>query len=668
MPFGIDTFRTHLDQIKQNALDSFKLWNGGGGGGTGAGAGVAGGDPEFAGRNFLGGDFLWGHAEATNASSEPVTVNAAGNAVFPVPAGDPSPAHPENLRVTVPLIAPVQAPQAPRQQVTGERGVLFGQLDARAICRRVSASTGTEFVTPNSRFVKIWLAVDPAVDFSADYWAGWSDCVNKLTLSVPVVGNVGYSTQPFQACVLCSYTAGADGLLRPDPHVVAALASRAYPALSTASHGFWADAPVGPHPNDALAANPNLNWNSFDPATMPLLWRLRNGFLQANAPVVNIPFDVDAANPGGNQNAKDYMLVTQQWQPNVPTISNIGFIAALQDLANHEINNAAITCMNNNVFPDLVDNSRNLTNVPGGRVRVVGRYLKTPKTATTPSRGFSMSADEAGRLSNAGFEIFTIWESVNNQSGGEPTLDQRHEADWGSFNVNIHKNIHYFNPANHAGTEDGQNAFTYCGEVLQQPPQTPVFFAVDFDPLDLPDPNNPHADATHPPPGSPPGTDIAVPPGWPALPNAATRRQWMERYFELVKGARDDYARINSDRYYLIGVYGCGEVLRWCYEQGFASAFWQAASSGHSGSQPPRWPWYHCNRWQYQFSDAAHPIAWNCVDGRDPDADWGDGGTWNLTDPIAAHLSDLEKRERAAVEQEVQKFWGQLLRPGQVHP
>lgn len=661
MPFGIDTFKTRLDLVPARALDSFRLWNGG----TMSGGVVTSGNPEFAGRNFLGGDFLWGHSEATNSSSE-----QEGH----LATSDPGPQHPENLQITVPFIAPIQAPQPTRQEMTGERGVLFGRLDARALCNRVFAGIAAgEFDMPNLHSIDIWLSVDSSAGFSADYWAGWSDSVNQFTVSVPVAGDIEVPLQPFRACILCNYAPGADGRLRPEPKVSAVLTTHAYPAFNIRCYEFWADAPVSPNPNAGLPANPHLDWNSFDAATMPLVWRLRNGFLEANGSVANVPFDVDAINPAGSQAANAFMLTTKRWQPNVPTIANIGFIVSLQDSANHEISDDAVTCIRNNMFPDMLDNSHNPTMVTGRAVTVVGRYLKTPPIPPqNRSHGFSMSHAEAQRLSNARLGVFTVWESFNDQVGGEPTLDQRHEADWGPFNLNVRRNIHYFNPANHAGTEDGLNAFTYCGDILKQPPQTPVFFAVDFDPLDLPDPNHPHPDPQHP--VNPTTHLVPGPPGWPNLPNVAIRRQWIERYFELIKAARDDYVKRNPDRYYLIGVYGCGAVLQWCYEQGFVSEFWQAVSSGHNGSRPPHWPWYHCNRWQYQFTGGTHQISWPCanaplslVPGFDPDADWGDGGTWNLNDPPAARLSELERRELDTIERGFQEFWGDLLYAGQPH-
>jgi hypothetical protein len=641
MAFGIDTFRTRLDLLlpdpTQNPprtsqeLDYFKQWNGGTV--TLPDSEVVGGDPAFAGRNFLGGDFIWGHAEHTNAFTEP------DGATFPLATNAPSPDQPQNLQLTVNLIAPVQAPQSARQQQTGERGIIYGQIDAQAICNRILACIPYELFFPSSYLTYIWLAVDPDVGFSADYWAGWSDFINTKTYTA--FGTPGI--QPFRACILCSYAA-SDGVLHPDPNVTAALNDNSHPGLNTKCFAFWADAHVGADTAGALTPNPTLNWNSFDPKAVPVLWRLKNGFTLStdpSAPPVSFSFDADAINPNPNPAPTNFMLTANRWQPNVSSISNIGFITA------YEVPAAAVTCILNNLLPNMQDNSKHPSTVIGGQAKVIGRYLKTP------GHGTSMSAAEAQRLSGANFSLFTIWESFNIAAGGEPTLDQNKVATWGAFNANIHKNIYYFDPAHHAGTEDGQNAFSYCGGVLKQPPHTPVFFAVDFDPLDLPDPNS----------------DPSPPPGWPTLPNATQRRQWIEQYFELIKAARDAYAITNPDRFYEIGVYGCGAILQWCYEQGIASSFWQAVSSGHNGSKPPRWPWYHCNRWQYQFTGDKHSIAWTCatatlVQGPDPDADWGDGGTWSLTDPITARLNALGQATASNdIGSALQNLWGGLVDP-----
>jgi hypothetical protein len=95
--FGVDTFRNHLDLIP---WDPFKQINGG----TTVNNQVIGGEPDFAGRNFLGGDFIWGHGEATDAITHP------------------SPEDLSTLNLLTSFIAPMQAPIAARQQTIGPFG------------------------------------------------------------------------------------------------------------------------------------------------------------------------------------------------------------------------------------------------------------------------------------------------------------------------------------------------------------------------------------------------------------------------------------------------------------------------------------------------------------------------------------------------------------------
>src|SRR5262249_54311849 len=95
--FGVDTFRNHLDLIP---WDPFKQINGG----TTVNNQVIRGEPDFAGRNFLGGDFIWGHGEATGA----------------IPPPRPEALSPLN-RLTS-FIPPMQAPNAARQQTIGPFG------------------------------------------------------------------------------------------------------------------------------------------------------------------------------------------------------------------------------------------------------------------------------------------------------------------------------------------------------------------------------------------------------------------------------------------------------------------------------------------------------------------------------------------------------------------
>jgi hypothetical protein len=150
MPFGIDTFRTHLDLID---WDLFKQLNSG----QIVNNDVVGGDPDFAGRNFLGGDFIWGHAEATDA----LGINSSTDD----DNGNANPEHPELLNLRTPFIAPMQAPQQPpRQQLSGVLGHVYGRIDADALCNRLAASISAgEFNLPQSSLIHVWLSVDPTL-------------------------------------------------------------------------------------------------------------------------------------------------------------------------------------------------------------------------------------------------------------------------------------------------------------------------------------------------------------------------------------------------------------------------------------------------------------------------------------------------------------------------
>jgi hypothetical protein len=579
MALGIDTFRTHLDLIGWNLFKSLN-------GGQSTNDQVAGGEPDFAGRNFLGGDFLWGHGEATDALDHP------------------SPEHLETLNLLTPLIAPIQAPQTARQQRMGQFGHLHGRIDGDALCNRLAAGiVAGEFVLPAGGLVHVWLSVDPAVDLSVDYWSGWSDQVNNFAFFL--ITDTPRVAQPFRACILCSFLPGADGKLRPDPHVTATLlASRSsYPGGNTTCYACWSDAP----------ANPPLDWSLFDGGPKPLLWRFSHGLRNDAGTVINDLFDVDAANPGaGLPKAADSMLVTQRWQPNVPAIANYGFISNQQK----GITDAQITKIQANPFPALTDLKPHY-HLPGGRVTEIGRYLKP---SVLPKGDFVMSRDEATRISSAGFHVFTIWENPNALAGREPT------------------DIAYFDAASHAGTEDGTDAFTYCGDTLGQPSQTPIFFCVDFDAADSAD--------------------------------GLTK---VNDYFTLVKNARDAYALKNPDRYFLIGVYGNGAVNRSCYEQGIVSVFWQSVSPGGTGNTlPGEFPWSaplplrpfcHANRWQFTKESALEAAGWKFVLGSDPDADWGDGGTWSLASPLVADFETFLQTTIALAHGAKFGMWGNLVLP-----
>lgn len=467
---------------------------------------------------------------------------------------------------------------------------------------------------PPGGFVNVWLSVDPAAGLSVDYWAGWSDQVNTYSVFIFFSFATGtVSRQPFRACVNCAFTATADGRLAPSIVVSLAVAtSRAfYPGLHTTCYAYWADA----------AATPPLPWDASFGSSRPLLWRFSHGLRNNAGAVVNDAFDVDAADPRPQAlKPAGFMLKVSKWQPNVPGIQRYGFIKAPPTTTYTGISAKEIHNIGTHPIPRMKDLGAHYT-LPGGPVEVIGRYLKTPRHFP------SMGRDEAVRLSDADFELFTIWESWNDLADGEPVAPE------GAQGVAAGRlGILYFNDANHTGTEDGRNAFSHCGDVLLQPSHTPVFFCVDFDAEDPNDAGN----TTDP--------DVV------AIANGNDRiieiKRRIKRYFELIKAERDAYEQRHPDRHYLIGLYAKGEVNRWVYEQGIVTFFWQSTSIGGSNAVPRR-PWYHANRWQFSKESELEAAGWTVkvaghdvevVAGADPDADWGDGGTWTANDQLEQRL------------------------------
>jgi len=663
MAFGIDTFTTRLDMLiadptknpPQTAqlLDYFRQWNGGTV--TLPDAAIVGGDPAFAGRNFLGGSFIWGHAEHTNASTESnfATNQESTQYYNPLAPTALCPDQPQNLTLTVPLIAPIQAPQPARQQQPGERGFFYGQIDAQAIRNRIlacihSGELSLPVIPPSSAAspVNVWLAVDPSVKFSADYWAGWSDLINTMP-------DDSLGIHPFRACILCSYTQGTGGLLRPDTNVTAALTDTSYPGRDKRCLAFWADALVGTT-SGALTPNPTLDWNSFDPKAKPVLWRLKNGFTLAteqNSPPAISGFNADAIDPNAVQAPTNFMLTTNKWQPHVPSIANLGFSQGGSVTAH-------IPCLQTTQMPGLGDAGygANTDNgainghhfIPAGPIKVIGRYIRVKGATDVPTFA------EAQALSSANFSIFTVWESSR-----------------GTRNPRL---IGYYNPnprdgLGDSGTLDGTDAFNYCAYTLMQPPQTPVYFAIDFDPFD-PDQTDPATAA-----------------------DKAAIESWIVAYFRNIGTVRDNFA-IQTGLYYLIGVYGNGRIMDTLYKNGVVSHFW-APLSRRSGSKPPRWPWYHVNRWQYTNEEGLYLGGNLCAmvsrtqkkdnqgnpildqngnptfnyGGPDPDADWGDGGTWSLTDPITQQFNTFRGTAAAAAISEIlHKLWNGLTEPAPLPP
>jgi len=583
MLIGIDSFADRLDLTD---FSQFQLWNGGIQSMDPAHPGVIGGDPAFAGRNFLGGDFIWAHAEATNAlkAKKPWDLLA--------------------LSINAPRIAPIQAPNRKRQSQGGTRGFFFGQIDGRTICKRIaSGARAGEFLPIGAGPISVWLGVDPNAAFTADYWAGWASEVNSFVYKP---SDLAPDERPFAACILCRYVFDPSvGLIR-DPHVTATLASTPFrTSLDTDCYDFWADAP---DPDDEVPPRSDRDFTLFFEPQTPAIWRFSNSFPAVAGTSVKYSLDiVREPAPELTQPATAHMLKPAKWQPSATNVVNMGVLNA------GPLSDATITCITARTngaptnpipaMPDVADEGYTAKQLaqdghvflPRKEAKVVGRYLRHPDDAKLIPPVMSVDGDEIQRLSNAGLSTFVVWERY---SLG-PT------------------NMAYF--IKDRGTQDGKEAFQQCGDVLRIPPHTIIYFAVDFDAgVDLRN-----------------QTSIIQ-----YFKEVAAQRDIYlttnpDRPYEIgayAPGEVLDWVYKSND---------CGFVSGFwpVVSSGYKGNTYGIRPWGHSS----RW------QYQYTGAGHPLPATWSCpiAGSVDPDVDWGDGGQWNQNDPLAVSLAKLEAEETA---------------------
>jgi len=581
MTFGIDTQAAHINFA--TGFAAWELWSGGDA-------------PAFACRNFLGGNYLWAHGEATNAYSSP------------------SPSDLTVLDILVPLIAPYQAADPIRQKVTGQVGSLYGKLDANALCRRIRSCILTgELTLPESQLVQVFLSVDPGADFSVDYWCGWANEVMNFTYSIPDPTLPPYTfapqLQPLRPSIRCAFT-GVN--LDIDPNVSSALqnAPTQRPDLYSTCWGFWADAPDG----DATfkQPNPTVDFSKIDdPLSAPVwMWRFSTQFQDSNGnDLTASPYDwpftlaADALNDVGDPPAQatSYMLVVQKWQCSVSNIAKHDLLTE-QNTTTHLAALATAT-IPDRTRQDTVHTGCKMTTaftVPGGSIYAMGRYVRQ-------TVGSSVTLAEVTAINDGGLLVYTTFEPYKDAASNiDPTV-----AD-------------YYNPAHNHGQTDAAAMFKYCAETLTQTPYSHVYFATDY----CQDPMN------------------------------DSFASWIQQWVTGIQTAYATYLTTHPQRPYLIGVYGCGATVRVCYQQGIATGLWQSASECTAESIPPRWPWPHATRWQYDGNISTV----GGIGTPDPDAVWGDGGEWSIHDPLNVEVIAYEQ-SLANVGVGLINYFGGLLTP-----
>lgn len=152
----------------------------------------------------------------------------------------------------------------------------------------------------------------------------------------------------------------------------------------------------------------------------------------------------------------------------------------------------------------------------GGRVSFACRYY----TRVAPSH--NLTADEATALEAVGVKIVSVWEN------GYPTEQGYFSREKGAY--------------------DGREAARFAVGI-EQPEQTPIYFAVDWD-------------------------------GY-----KDDHRRAILAYFEGVEAGLQEFAEEQQaagvePAIYLIGAYGSGRVLGWLRDAGLVSYFWQACAPG----------------------------------------------------------------------------------------
>ena len=152
------------------------------------------------------------------------------------------------------------------------------------------------------------------------------------------------------------------------------------------------------------------------------------------------------------------------------------------------------------------------------------------------------------------------------------------------------------------GRKDAAGAIELA-QKLGQPPDTPIYFAIDYDPY--------------------PGSDCALPAAriWPSI----------DAYFDQVN-------EVMSDTRWQVGVYGAGITCQRLKDSGKAKYFWMSSSLGHVGS--PRF--FNSGQWHLfqNVIEIKRSFARNTIDTDVANPSQPYFGQWTSHGPAAPHHPD----------------------------
>jgi Domain of unknown function (DUF1906) len=607
--YGITTARAHLDpldpivypldptarEIDWSELVQW-LWE------ADSSTGLA----DFAGRYFLGsateaevqagsGFCLWAHGEA----SDPDT-----------PA----------------RIVPLQRADPVRQGTTGDDGVFFGFQDATALAEHLDRCLAVgDLEIAGTKQILVFLEVGDGTPLSVEYWAAWATTVHDAILSpARLADRTGAeSVQPLVPAVLCAFAFdNVSETFLPEPGVRACLDQIGPSGFRTHCHGLWARR----LPGDPGLLSHTFSWSNIGEYRQPRpILGLAAPYMQ-RVPVRYLRwFDGPEGLPIPEGPLRETLsLLTIDWpasdgeSPLGATFTATSWRADRRDNnrfllempsqlgidAGAPITAASATCLGRT---DIVVESLPYR-VGGMRVNLSDPCSFAVRYYRPRNRGTPLDAAEAQALSLNGVEAVAVLQGTARLTQGTARYVRDLIAPF----------------VNGEGRAHGLGAFTYAADTIQQPPYTPIYFAIDF----------PVGDPGYQP--LPRGADPDDPINEPVpTPSIAT----ILAYFQDVHRGHRDYLTTHPETPYYVGVYfgWDPDAAAALYRAGLASHFWQTPWGRGA-------PFPHLNVWQIgMFSTPAvladNPALQACAPpgatqpGKiwaDIDAAWGDPGGFSV--------------------------------------
>lgn len=478
---------------------------------------------------------------------------------------------------TLERIAPLQGADPDRQGEIGPFGLLYGTEDATALCQRLAACVvAGEFSVTNSE-IYVFLDVADGSSPSADYWAGWADTVYHF-----MVPGQPAPAQPFLPCICCDFTEDPNTQLYSLDAQVAACLNTAQldnPDYNARCWGFWAKAADPANMSQALDFTRFLPayWQPMTTSGSQPVWVVIWRYAEQADPPTNFA--------GGNRVSLDATNEADTKTITLDRLLQIGNFA-LTDLNTRYLGAdrgrpftiADANCLGGQNLvppgPQYIQPAQATRGAGQTQQQFSGNLTFVVRYYSTPGQTKLVTLPEIVDLHAAGLRVAAVWQIWGSL------------AEWSASN---------------AGSTHALAAFTYA-VAMQQAPNTPVYFSLDADP----------------------GTDPA-------------NRTIIETYFKDVLAGYQLYQQQQLANQvdpvpYAIGVYGAGVCLRYCYEQGIASFFWETGSTGWTESralwphasivQTPPLAWAPCN---FQLPGPNNIPPDTSVDF---DASWGDEGAW----------------------------------------